>query len=171
MPLSDSFNKRVRVLTCPQCGAQVPSGHTSCAYCGAQLVLPNDTNAESGPAMKTKFCKYCGKKIPEDAVICTACGRQVEELRTQPAPAPAAAVNNQYNVRQTVNLNAVRPDLFKDKWVAIILCLLFGTFGVHKFYEKKYLMGFLYLFTFGLLTIGVVVDLVILIFKPRHYIP
>ena len=32
-------------------------------------------------------------------------------------------------------------------------------------------MGFLYLFTFGLLTIGVVVDLVILIFKPRHYIP
>ena len=58
MPLSDSINRRVRVLTCPQCGAQIPTGASSCAYCGAQLVLPNDNGGENGPAEKTKFCKY-----------------------------------------------------------------------------------------------------------------
>lgn len=47
----------------------------------------------------------------------------------------------------------------KSKWVAFVLCLLLGHFGAHKFYEGKYGMGLLYLFTFGLAYIGVIVDL------------
>ena len=169
MAFGDSLNRRIHVLTCPQCGAQVPDGTGTCAYCGAHLVM--DQKASPQSAGQVKYCKFCGKQIPYDAVVCTGCGRQVEELRTRTAPAPQQTVNHPYVVRQTVNVQALRPDLFRDKWVALLLCLFLGVFGVHKFYEKKIGMGLLYLFTFGLFTIGVMADLVILLFKPRHYIP
>ncbi|MEE0740907.1 MAG: TM2 domain-containing protein [Emergencia sp.] len=59
----------------------------------------------------------------------------------------------------------------KNKWVAFILCLFFGIFGIHKFYEGRILMGLLYFFTLGLAGIGVVVDLFSLFFKPNPYWP
>lgn len=43
---------------------------------------------------------------------------------------------------------------------ALILCILFGYFGAHKFYEKKIGMGILYFFTLGLFGIGWIVDIV-----------
>lgn len=42
----------------------------------------------------------------------------------------------------------------------LILCILLGYFGAHKFYEKKIGMGVLYFFTLGLFGIGWVVDIV-----------
>ena len=30
----------------------------------------------------------------------------------------------------------------RNKWVAILLCLLFGVLGIHKFYEGKTGTGF-----------------------------
>lgn len=44
----------------------------------------------------------------------------------------------------------------------LILCIFFGYLGVHKFYEKKYLLGTIYLFTFGLFSIGWIYDIIIL---------
>lgn len=61
--------------------------------------------------------------------------------------------------------------MYRSKWVAFFLCLFFGWMGAHKFYEGKNLMGVLYLFTFGLFSIGWIIDLVSLIFKPNRYIP
>ncbi len=43
-------------------------------------------------------------------------------------------------------------------WVDLLICYLFGIFGVHKFREKKIGMGILYLFTFGLFGIGWLYD-------------
>ena len=40
----------------------------------------------------------------------------------------------------------------------LILCLICGTVGVHKFLEKKILLGIVYIFTFGLFGIGILVD-------------
>ncbi len=57
----------------------------------------------------------------------------------------------------------------KNKWVALLLCFFLGEFGAHKFYEGKILMGVLYLFTLGLFGIGVLVDFIILLFKPNPY--
>ena len=58
----------------------------------------------------------------------------------------------------------------RDKWVTFIFCLILGSIGLHKFYEKKIGMGILYLFTFGLFGIGIVVDLIkILLKKERFY--
>ncbi len=170
MAIQDSLKRKIHVLTCPQCGAQIPDGSTTnCAYCGARLVI--DQKAPAQEAGQVKYCKFCGKQIPADAVVCTGCGRQVEQLRAVQTPVPQPTASRPYVVRQTVNLQAARPDLFRDKWVALLLCFFLGIFGVHKFYEKKYLMGILYLFTFGLLTFGVIADLIILLFKPRYYIP
>ena len=59
----------------------------------------------------------------------------------------------------------------KNKWVSFFLCLFLGVLGVHKFYERRILLGLLYLFTGGLFGVGVVVDLIILFFKPNPYYP
>lgn len=59
----------------------------------------------------------------------------------------------------------------KSKWVSFFLCLFLGVFGAHKFYEGRILLGVLYIFTGGLFGIGVIVDLVILLFKPNPYHP
>lgn len=57
----------------------------------------------------------------------------------------------------------------KKKSVALILCLLGGVFGAHKFYEGKILAGILYLITFGLFMVGVIFDLIKLIRAPSVY--
>lgn len=116
-----------------------------------------------------KFCKFCGTKIPMDAVVCTACGRQVEMLRSEQAP---IVINNTTTqnanpiINQTTAVGMGNP---KNKWVAFILCFLFGEFGVHRFYEGKIGTGLLWLFTFGLLGIGWLVDLICILCKPTTY--
>lgn len=59
----------------------------------------------------------------------------------------------------------------KSKWVSFFLCLFFGCLGIHKFYENRVLLGIVYLFTGGLFSIGVIFDLIVLLFKPNPYYP
>ena len=59
----------------------------------------------------------------------------------------------------------------KSKNVSILLCALFGLFGAHRFYEGKIATGILWACTGGLGLIGWLVDLIILINKPRYYEP
>ena len=49
--------------------------------------------------------------------------------------------------------------------IEVILAWLLGIFGAHKFYRKKYGLGLLYLFTFGLFSIGAIGDAVYLTFR------
>ena len=102
---------------------------------------------------ETKFCKECGEKIAKKAVICPHCGCQVEETRAESAP---QIVINNTNQNTNTNANAAMPlgGRLKRKWVAFFLCLFFGYFGAHKFYEGQIGMGVLYLFTGGLFGFG-----------------
>ena len=59
----------------------------------------------------------------------------------------------------------------KSKWVSFFLCLFLGPLGIHKFYEGRVLLGIVYLLTAGLCGVGVVIDLIILLFKPNPYYP
>lgn len=122
---------------------------------------------DSAYGEKTKFCKYCGQKIPFDAVVCTHCGRQVEMLQ-QAAPAPTPVINNVNYVSPAPSYHTANKNL-KNKWVAFFLCLFFGEFGIHKFYEGKIGLGILYLCTGGLLGIGWFIDTIKLLFKPNPY--
>lgn len=148
-----------------------------------------DVNPNSSPvSQNTKYCKYCGSIIPMDAVICTHCGRQVEELKNSSqgivinntaianpnvtvspnivnSSNSNANINNGYNINRQI-YGGPKP---KDKWVAFLLCFFLGFLGFHKFYEGKVLLGVIYIFTFGLCGIGVIVDLIILLLKPNPY--
>lgn len=120
---------------------------------------------------KQKFCKHCGEKIPEDAVLCTHCGRQVENITQSAANTPNIVINNANSNVNTNNntINAAALKKLRNKWVSLLLCLFLGYVGAHKFYEGKIGMGVLYLFTGGLFLIGVIVDLISIIFKPNPY--
>ena len=116
---------------------------------------------------RTKFCKRCGTSILEEAVICPNCGCQVEEIKR--AEQPSIVINNANN---NTNTN-VNPAMFgvriRNKWIAFFLCLFFGYFGAHKFYEGKAGTGLLYLFTVGLFGIGWIIDCINLLCKPNPY--
>ena len=132
-----------------------------------------NVNTSATNETRTKFCKFCGTKIAEDAVICTACGRQVEELKGahETQATPNIIINNantNSNVNNNVNNNG-RGGRPKNKWVALLLCLLLGFFGAHKFYEGKVGMGILYIFTGGLFFIGVIIDFIAILAKPNPY--
>lgn len=80
--------------------------------------------------------------------------------------------NTSANVNSgNVNSYAYGHGKLKDKRVSLILCLLFGIFGAHRFYEGKIFTGLLYLCTCGLFGIGWLVDLIILLSKPGFYEP
>jgi predicted Zn finger-like uncharacterized protein len=75
--------------------------------------------SEFVPSTDPKFCSTCGRKIHRKAEICPNCGVRVA--------APANALNK----------------------VALLLITFFlGGLGAHKFYQKKYWLGALYLVFF-----------------------
>jgi len=48
----------------------------------------------------------------------------------------------------------------KNRMVALILCIVFGMFGLHYFYVRKTGMGILYLLTVGVFGIGWLIDII-----------
>lgn len=129
--------------------------------------------AAASPVGETKFCKECGQKIAKKAVICPHCGCQVESMANEGAAAPQIVINNtnqnsNQNINQNVNAGMIRGKA-KNKWVSMLLLIFLGYFGGHKFYEGKVGMGVLYIFTFGIFGIGLIVDFITLLFKPNPY--
>ena len=60
----------------------------------------------------------------------------------------------------------------KSRMVAFLLCYIFGLFGAHRFYVGKNFTAVLYIFTFGLFGVGLLVDLLQIIlgkFKTSSY--
>ncbi len=134
--------------------------------------MNNQPNQPQQSQQNMKFCKFCGAKIPIQAVICPHCGGQVEELKTQQqnnGMPGNIVINNNNDNKNTNTMRGGHRSKECNKWVALILCIIFGVFGAHKFYEGKIGMGILYLFTMGLGLIGVVVDIIIIAFKPVIY--
>lgn len=153
-------------MNCSNCGKEIPNTVKFCSFCGAEQE-------------HTKFCVHCGEKIDVDCVVCPKCGKQVEEIKqSTPQPAPVAPPpqivihNNNVNTNTNVNTNVatrVPHGRVKNKWVTFLLCLFLGYLGVHKFYEGKIGMGILYLCTGGLFMVGALIDLFVILGKPKYY--
>ena len=52
-----------------------------------------------------------------------------------------------------------------NKTTKLIITILFGWFGIHKFIEKDYKMGIIYMFTVGLFGIGWFIDIFKVLFS------
>ncbi len=68
-------------------------------------------------------------------------------LRTNPAQTPSVPTHSP-----------------KNRWLALVLCVCLGFFGVHYFYVGRWKKGTLYIFTLGFLYIGWLIDILIVLF-------
>ena len=101
-----------------------------------------------------KLCKKCAHEVEKNALICPYCGSSFKSEKGKFKP-------------PYMDNGLIRGPFIK--WIAIVLCILTGWLGGHKFYERKYFMGVLYAMTFGIFGIGIVFDLILLIQKPKYY--
>lgn len=76
----------------------------------------------------------------------------------------AAEADNYIHMEQVIEYGEKEPGQ-KNKWVALLLCALFGVFGVHRFYEGKIGTGILYLLTLGFFGLGVLIDFFKILFR------
>ena len=82
-----------------------------------------------------------------------------QQVPQQPYQMPTIVVNNVNT--NTNNVGGGMPGISpKSKMVALILCIFFGTIGIHRFYVGKVGMGILYLLTGGLCGIGWIIDII-----------
>ncbi len=88
------------------------------------------------------FCKNCGKEVNDNAVICVHCGCAVTQVDPGVNPIDAASASP------------------KSKTTALVLCILLGYIGVHRFYAGKIGTGILMLFTGGCCGILTLIDFV-----------
>lgn len=66
----------------------------------------------------------------------------------------------------------IKSILTDKKIIKILIVVFLGPFGVHKFMNKEYKMGFIYLFTCGLFMFGWLYDIIKEVyryFKPKNY--
>lgn len=112
-----------------------------CENCGAAY-RPGDN-----------FCKYCGCELETPA-------RTLPEQSAAPQQEPP--VVRQQIIYQPVQYVERYSD--RSRILALVLCLLLGEFGVHRFYQGKIGTGILWLLTFGLFGFGWLADALMLVF-------
>ena len=64
------------------------------------------------------------------------------------------AIRKQHRYQNSLHEIEREPD-FTISW---LLLTFLGIFGIHRFYQKKWLSGIIYLFTGGLFMLGVLYD-------------
>jgi len=89
------------------------------------------------------FCPNCGKEVSDQAVSCPSCGHPLK------GSLAAAA-------------SAGKPMSPHSRTVALILCILVGVFGVHRFFVGKIGTGIAMIFTAGGCGIWTLVDLIMI---------
>ncbi|MDE0164478.1 MAG: TM2 domain-containing protein [Bryobacterales bacterium] len=104
-----------------------------------------DPQEESAPKTKTVFCVACGAEMDRSDKFCHACGW---DRRVPPTPPPQRPVDP-------------NPSPY-NRLAALLLCLILGFLGLHRFYVGKVGTGLLWLFTLGFLSVGVIFDLVLI---------
>ena len=85
-------------------------------------------------------CPDCGKEYSERASACPQCGYTSGNQNSN---------NNSINNVVNVNVISGNQKPLHSKGVALVLCILLGWLGAHKFYEGKTGMGIIYLLTVG----------------------
>lgn len=147
---------------CANCGTELQDGFEFCPECG-QAVSNKLSSTYTG---KLKTCRNCGEQMPEDAFYCLSCGMTFDGQGIDFEEAKRRVINTGKSQKQTMDISV---GIWKNKWVSLILCIFFGVFGIHRFYEEKKVTGFIYLFTFGLFGLGWFFDIILIATKTNPY--
>jgi hypothetical protein len=94
----------------------------------------------------SSFCQKCGTQLNPDSRFCPACGESLD------GSSPASV--------SSVTVASEPPRSEKSALTAFILCLFFGSLGVHRFYVGKVGTGILMLLTAGGLGLWYLYDLI-----------
>lgn len=126
------------------------------------------------------YCAYCKAHILNRNQKCPNCGSTAFLTDDEPAAAdPQVEYRTVYvekPVYQTVYVEKQAVKTVSDKnWgVALVLCLLFGYLGFHRFYVGKIGSGIAFLITCGWCGIGWLIDLIMILcgaFRDRDGLP
>lgn len=116
------------------------------------------------------MCTYCGKPFCKECLVEVKgkmyCKEDLDKVFDENKGTATAAVP-QINITNTssnvnTNQNGGIAAVQKKKVTALILCILLGAIGAHRFYVGKIGTGLLYLCTGGLMGIGVIFDLIMI---------
>lgn len=89
------------------------------------------------------YCPNCGKPVTGETNFCPECGAPLKIANYQNPPA-----SNRTN---------------EDRWlIALILCILVGSLGVHRFYTGNIVTGVLMLITLGGCGVWTIIDLIMI---------
>ena len=97
-----------------------------------------------GDQPATVYCVRCGNVMETGDRYCHGCGWEAD--RPLPAPAEPTVVNPSEHSRLT----------------AFLLCIVLGWVGAHRFYVGKIGTGILWLCTFGIFSVGIIYDAVLI---------
>jgi len=111
---------------------------------------------QCGAPLKKGKCEYCGYDVSDELQPNNNIPFNININLTN-AQTPFETQNNNYATPKFDD-NPNISNCFKS--VTLFLCLIFGYMGVHRFYTGKIFSGILYLFTFGIFGIGIVIDLI-----------
>ncbi len=93
---------------------------------------------------------------------------------------PGTGISNEWRSKRSKNRRAGSEPMYSElptissphnRWATLIVCILFGWLGVHRFLVGKIVSGLLYLLTFGLFGIGWILDAILILlglFKDRY---
>lgn len=126
-------------------------------------------------------CKGCGstkcERIDERTFKCIYCG-EFEEILPQTKTDKPKSTEPQTMVKtpdisefhKKTEQTATEEKIVKKDNSSVInafgkflICIFLGMFGVHRFMEGKIFSGIIYAFTFGLFSIGWIIDCIVLL--------
>lgn len=89
------------------------------------------------------YCPNCGKPVVGETNFCPECGAPLKIANYQNQPA-----SNKTN---------------EDRWlISLILCILVGSLGIHRFYTGNIVTGVLMLITLGGCGVWTIIDLIMI---------
>lgn len=97
-------------------------------------------------------CKYCGNI--QDVII------EDDEKTKEPEQKeePNAVAQTQEKVEEQEETSSTIKPSVKQTLINFIVCLIGGWFGLHKFLKGEIFWGIVYVCTFGLFSVGYILD-------------
>lgn len=114
-------------------------------------------------------CEDCGskkyEKLDENIYKCSYCGRVEEVYRTESEENKKKEDEMFKLQKEYVETVTQSEKTIRNIGMLLIIAVFGGILGLHKFMEGKIKMGVLYIFTWGLFGVGLMIDIFRYVFE------